>query len=75
MEPLKVSARFAAYVWFSEGKPDTPQTREAARRFARYNWMSFLPYADPGWGRLLIRVVRSRPRARPERRRRLSAAG
>jgi len=67
MDPLQVSAQFAAFTWFAAGKPETAQTEEAARRFAQDNWLSFLPCAHKGWGELLIRVAEPSP-ARKRRR-------
>ena len=57
MNALKVSAQFAAFVWYSEVKKGTASRPEAAR-FARENWVAFLPSAHEGLGRLLIRVAR-----------------
>jgi hypothetical protein len=57
MHPLKVSAQFAALVWYSETKQGTASRAEAAR-FARANWVAFLPSAHEGLGRLLIRLAR-----------------
>lgn len=54
MNPLKVSAQFAAYTWFSEKNPHQP-TRDAAD-FARRNWDAFLPSAHLGVGRLLLQL-------------------
>ena len=57
MHPLKASAQFAAAVSFNHGKPNTPETRAATRRFVKNNWIAFLPYAHEGWGRLLMRIA------------------
>jgi hypothetical protein len=62
MSPLKISAQFAAFVWYTEGKPETPKVHKAARRFARGNWKTFLPSAHKGLGRLLIKIARGRNR-------------
>ena len=59
MNPLKVSAQFAAYVWFTQWKEET--TREATR-FAKDNWIAFLPYADKNIGMLLIEIAKPRPK-------------
>ena len=64
MDPVTVSAKFSAYVWFSHGKPDTPAVREKANRFAEQNWHSFLPNAHEGLGRLLLRLA-DREEAQP----------
>jgi hypothetical protein len=65
MNPLKMSAKFAAYVWYS-GVRQGRATREEALRFAEENWVPFLPCAQEGWGKLLIRAARLR-RARVRR--------
>jgi hypothetical protein len=57
MNALKVSAQFAAFVWYSEMRPGTASRAEAAE-FARENWVAFVPSAHEGLGRLLIRVAR-----------------
>jgi hypothetical protein len=70
MNPLKVSAQYAAYVWYSETKRGTA-THDEAVRFARENWVPFLGCAHEGWGRLLIRVAKADAagsRRRPRRR-------
>jgi hypothetical protein len=66
MNPLELSARFAAYVWCAEVRGGQATHSEAAR-FARTNWQAFLPAADKGWGRLLVRLAK--PPRRTERRR------
>jgi hypothetical protein len=58
MNPLKASAQFAAYVWYTEVRRRT--TQDEALRFAERNWTSFLPSAHEGWGMLLMRVTRPR---------------
>lgn len=64
MDPLKISAQFAAYVWFSErGKGQAAAPGEAAR-FAKDNWVAFLPCADKGIGRLLIQIAKPADNAR-----------
>jgi hypothetical protein len=73
MNPLKVSAQCAAFVWFSSLPTGRPQNADEAVRFARDNWVAFLPSAHEGIGRLLIRVAQldqpkaGRPRLRPAR--------
>ncbi len=59
MNPLQISAQYAAFVWFTNRNKGTA-TPEEARRFARDNWMGFLPAAHEGLGRLLIRISRKR---------------
>lgn len=60
MDPLTVSAQFSAYVWYSDGKPDSPALRSRANRFAQANWQAFLPIAHEGIGRLLMRLAEDR---------------
>ncbi|HZT79006.1 MAG TPA: hypothetical protein VFA26_02190 [Gemmataceae bacterium] len=57
MNPLKMSAQFAAYVWHAEARQGSATPDESAR-FARENWVAFLPCAHEGWGRLLIRIAK-----------------
>lgn len=71
MSPRKLSAQFAAYHWYIEmaGLARAPREltasaareavvlRKQASRFARQHWSSFLPVADPGWGRLLLKIA------------------
>ena len=58
MNPWKVSAQFAAYMWFTKKEGDAPGSPVEARRFAKQNWVAFLPYADEGVGRLLIAIAK-----------------
>jgi len=57
MDPRQVSARFAAYVWFTGQHGEAPVTQGEALRFARESWPVFLPAARAGLGRLLIRLA------------------
>jgi hypothetical protein len=57
MYPLKMSAQFAAYAWYTEVRGRT--TPDEALRFAERNWTNFLPAAHEGWGKLLMRVAGS----------------
>jgi hypothetical protein len=66
MHALKVSAQFAAFVWYREVRAGG--SKAEAMRFARDNWVAFLPAAHEGWGKLLIRVAKVRPAARAGRR-------
>jgi hypothetical protein len=59
MNPLKLSAQFAAYVWYTEVRQATA-THDEALRFAAQNWPTFFPSANEGWGKLLMRVARRR---------------
>jgi hypothetical protein len=69
MDPCKVSAQFAAYVWFSSHKTGGRADGDRAVRFAKDNWPAFLPCAHEGIGRLLIRVAElDRKKAGPARR-------
>ena len=67
MNPLKASAHFAAYVWYTEVRQRT--THDEALRFAERTWLTFLPSAHEGWGKLLMRVASPR-RAEQDRVRR-----
>jgi hypothetical protein len=72
MNPLKLSAQFAAFVWYTEARGGRA-TREETARFARANWAAFLPSAHEGLSRLLVRVGRPRPPAAGRRKLRLPA--
>ena len=58
--PWKASAQFAAVVWFNQQEKTAPARRGAASRFARDNWVAFLPFADEGLGQLLLKVGSSK---------------
>jgi hypothetical protein len=60
MHALQVAAQFAAYTWYSEAKTDVKQ--EEAARFARTNWINFVPAAHEGLGRLLLKLAAPRKR-------------
>jgi hypothetical protein len=55
MHPLQVSARFIAFVWCLRTNKQT--ILEEAVRFAKENWITFLPAAHEGLGKLLIAVA------------------
>ena len=55
MDPYKLSAQFVAYTWITKRNAVNPAE---AMQYARDNWTSFLPCADRGLGRLLIRIAR-----------------
>ncbi len=74
MNPMKLSAQFAAYVWYAEVREGRATPEESAR-FARTNWTAFLPSAHEGLGRLLVRVGRASRRPAGRRNRRLPAEG
>jgi hypothetical protein len=57
MNPFKVSAQFAAYIWFMQRKEEASHE---ATRFAKDNWIAFLPYADKNIGMLLIEIAKPR---------------
>ncbi len=60
MNPRKVSAQFAAYVWYQDRKAGAPTPEAEAVRFARENWRAFRGCAHEGLGRLLIRLAAGR---------------
>ena len=74
MNPLKVSAQFAAYVWYSEVRQGAA-TEEELLRFAEENWLPFLGCAHEGWGKLLMRVAKPRRVESGRVRRRLAERG
>jgi hypothetical protein len=59
MNPWKVSAQFAAFVWYSNRNVEEKGTTAAAQ-FAKDNWIAFLPFAHEGYGRLLIKIAHPR---------------
>jgi hypothetical protein len=59
VKSLKVSAMFAAYVWFTSHKGEDAKAQKEAVSFARTHWKKFLPCAHEGLGRLLIRIAGS----------------
>jgi hypothetical protein len=65
MDPLMVSAQFAAYTWYTSKGKTSRKRRAAAMRFARANWEAFLPLAHKGLGRLLLRIASGRETPRP----------
>jgi hypothetical protein len=73
MSPLMISAHFAAYIWFTAQPDNISKDRDAAMRFAREKWEEFLPVADPGVGRLLLRMAEPPAARRRERRLRRAA--
>jgi hypothetical protein len=60
--PWKVSAQFAAFVWYSNRQTDKKATVAEAAQFAKENWVAFLPYAHEGYGRLLIKLAQPKIR-------------
>ncbi len=64
MKPLEAAARYAAFTWYLDtGKGPTGARENRARRFAAESWPAFLPVAQEGWGRLLLRVAELPSRA------------
>jgi hypothetical protein len=62
MDPVKLSAQFAAFVWFTNRAGGTASTNTQAWAYARKHWQSFLPAAHDGLGRLLLKIARGRSR-------------
>jgi len=62
MKPFEAAARFAAFTSYT-GNCQAPSLtmQTEASRFAKKNWQAFLPVADEGWGRLLLRVAKASP--------------
>jgi hypothetical protein len=75
MDPLKVAAQFAAYVWFCHHQAGPQQTEAEAIRFAHENWVAFLPSASESVGRLLLRLVARREALMQRRLRQRAARG
>jgi len=61
MNSLEIAGRFAAFAWYINSRQAPSRTAQTeARRFSEQNWQVFLPVADEGWGRLLLRVAKAR---------------
>lgn len=59
MTPLQAAARFAAFVWYTNRrKGPRAIVQDEARQYAQDHWQAFLPIANEGLGRLLLRVAR-----------------
>jgi hypothetical protein len=69
MNPWKVAAEFAAYVWF-EATQRAERSEEEKACFARKNWRPFEAVAPEGLGRLLLKISGGRA-GRPRRRKSL----
>jgi hypothetical protein len=75
MDPIKTSAEFAAYVWYTNGTEGNPEVVKKGKQFSKDNWVTFLPLAHEGLGRLLIEIGKAgkerrhkaRPKWRPKR--------
>ncbi len=62
MKPFEAAARFAAFTWYTgHRQAPSPTMQREANRFSKENWQAFLPVADEGWGRLLLRVAKAHP--------------
>jgi hypothetical protein len=66
MDARMVAAQFAAYAWYEEIRDDRLCPNEATR-FAKENWPTFLPVAQVGLGKLLIRIASARSKRRKRR--------
>ncbi len=75
MDACKISAQFAAYVWYTGKSEEAASARKQAVRFARANWEAFLPCADKGLGRLLLRIAGGKGPRDEGRRRGMAAVG
>jgi hypothetical protein len=62
MDPVKLSAQFAAYVWYTSMKNRSAAVEQQAVWFADTNWSAFLPCAHEGLGRLLSTIAAERLR-------------
>jgi len=60
MNPLVISAQFAAFVWFTKRVPHAKEA--AALEFAKIYWPKFLPVAHGGLGRLLGKIATKAPK-------------
>jgi hypothetical protein len=57
MDPLKVSAQFAAYVWYCQKHEGEADVDREAFLFAQENWIAFLPAAHEEMGQLLLELA------------------
>ncbi len=61
MSPKEAAAKFAAFTWYVECRSaPTGTVKREAKQFAKESWRAFLPVADEGWGRLLLRLAKAR---------------
>lgn len=67
MNPLKVSAQFAAYNWFTQDQSPSATLNQDAWKFAQRNWLRFVADAPPGLGRLLLKLADQPCRDAPRR--------
>jgi hypothetical protein len=63
MKARKAAARFAARTWYEEIRAGR-QTRRETGAFVRKHWEAFLPVANVGIGRLLVRIAQEHGRWR-----------
>jgi hypothetical protein len=66
LDPVAISAQFAAFVWFTNDPAHAGGTHDAAMEFSRRNWQRFLPLAHRGLGRLLLKIA-NMPRRQPRK--------
>jgi hypothetical protein len=62
MDPLQISAQFAAYNWYMNVQRGAARSEDRAARFARKHAAAFRSCAHEGLGRLLIRLASGRGR-------------
>ena len=74
MNPWKVSAQFAAFIWYTNRATEYKVTTAEAAKFGKENWIAFLPYAHEGAGRLLIQIAKPRPANRTKFKRSVALA-
>ena len=67
MDPLKVSAQFAAFRWYYNRLAQGRDRGEEAAQFARENWVAFLPEASEKMGDILMRLAALREINAPSR--------
>jgi hypothetical protein len=67
MDPLKVSAQFAAFRWYYNRLAQETDRGEEAARFARENWVAFLPEASERMGHIIMRLAALREGHAPSR--------
>ena len=71
MDPLQISAQFAAYTWYMNMQRGAARSEDRAARFARKHAAAFRSCAHEGLGRLLIRLASGQRR---RKRRSMSAS-
>ena len=67
MDPMKISAQFAAFTWYTHGKAPTSKLEREAWQYTEDNWQQFLPNAHPGLGELLLKIAAPAKNVRPRR--------